>query len=395
MTLITRHILFELARMFAITLGGLTLLMILVGVAQEAMRQGLGMGPILKLMPYMLPNALRFAAPGAVLFSACSVYGRMSASNEITAIKAAGVSPWATVKPALVLAFMLSLLTVWLNDVAVTWGRQGVHRVVLQSVEQIAYGMLRTKRAYSTSKFDICVQGVEGKTLIRPTVVVNGSGDEPPITFTSHKAEIRSRPERGTLVFVMHDGAMEVGDQASLVFHDQIQHEVPLSEASDSSDSDNGPSEIPLGTLGSAAVKQQAEMDHLEETIATQTGMNLLMGEFSNLNDGARERHAKQLEQAGSRLYRLQTEPWRRWATGFSCFFFVWVGAPLAIRLRNADLWTSFGVCFLPILLIYYPLLAFGVDRAKCGALPPYSVWLGNLILLGVGAIVLRRIIRR
>jgi len=97
---------------------------------------------------------------------------------------------------------------------------------------------------------------------------------------------------------------------------------------------------------------------------------------------------------ARHRLHRLQTEPWRRWANGFSCFFFVLVGAPLAIRMRNADLWTSFAVCFLPILIVYYPLMAYGVDRAKCGELPPYAVWLGNVILAAAGLWLLRKIVR-
>ncbi|QDU97190.1 LptF/LptG family permease [Lignipirellula cremea] len=393
MPLITRQITSELVKMFAVTLGGLTLLMILVGVVQEALNQGLGIGPVLKLIPFLLPNALRFAAPGAVLFSACSVYGRISAGNEIVALKSGGVSPWATLKPAFVLAFILSLLTVWLNDLAVTWGREGVHRVVLQSVEQIAYGMLRSRRSYSTPKFDIVVQGVEDKILVRPTVVVQGSGDDPTITFTAREAEIRTIPQRGVLVFAMRDGAMEVGDQASLVFHDTIEHEVPLSDASNQDDV-GGPSQIPLRSIAGESAKQQTEIAKLEESLAAQTAMDLLLGDHAEFLNARPQNQARGLEAARHRLYRLKTEPWRRWATGFSCFFFVWAGAPLAIRLRNADLFTSFGMCFLPILLVYYPLLAYGVDRAKCGGLPPYSVWLGNLILLLAGFWIMRKVVR-
>ena len=79
---------------------------------------------------------------------------------------------------------------------------------------------------------------------------------------------------------------------------------------------------------------------------------------------------------------------------GFSCFAFVLVGVPLAVRMRNSDVWTSFAVCFLPILAVYYPLLAFGVDQAKSGELPPYCVWAGNVVLIAVGAILVRRVLR-
>ena len=90
----------------------------------------------------------------------------------------------------------------------------------------------------------------------------------------------------------------------------------------------------------------------------------------------------------------MRTEPWRRWANGFSCMAFVLVGAPLAIRLRTADVWTSFIACFLPILVVYYPLLAYGVDLAKSGDLPPYCVWLGNVVLVTVGYRMIRWVLR-
>jgi lipopolysaccharide export system permease protein len=93
-------------------------------------------------------------------------------------------------------------------------------------------------------------------------------------------------------------------------------------------------------------------------------------------------------------LYRLQTEPPRRWANGFSCLCFALVGAPMAIRRRNSDMLTSFFLCFLPILVVFYPLLAWGLDRAKAGAVPPYSVWAADIILSVWGLWMLRNVVR-
>ncbi|HND53876.1 MAG TPA: LptF/LptG family permease, partial [Pirellulaceae bacterium] len=112
---ITRYVLGELLIVFGLTLSAMTAFMILVGLAQEAIRQGLGPEPILRLVPYVLPNALRFAVPGTILFAACSVYGRMSATNEIVAVKSLGISPVAVLWPGYALAFFVSLVAVWLN----------------------------------------------------------------------------------------------------------------------------------------------------------------------------------------------------------------------------------------------------------------------------------------
>ncbi|MGB0761423.1 MAG: LptF/LptG family permease, partial [Rubripirellula sp.] len=94
------------------------------------------------------------------------------------------------------------------------------------------------------------------------------------------------------------------------------------------------------------------------------------------------------------RLIRLQTEPWRRWAWGFSCLFFVFVGAPLAMIAKTSDYWSTFGLCFLPTLLAYYPLFIFGLEQAKDGNLPPYGVWMGNAIMVMIGTILITRVRR-
>jgi lipopolysaccharide export system permease protein len=62
--------------------------------------------------------------------------------------------------------------------------------------------------------------------------------------------------------------------------------------------------------------------------------------------------------------------------------------------MRSADHWTSFGACFLPILLLFYPAFMIGLNQAKDGHWPAAAVWLGNLILLLVGAWWLRKIYR-
>ena len=66
----------------------------------------------------------------------------------------------------------------------------------------------------------------------------------------------------------------------------------------------------------------------------------------------------------------------------------------MAIRLRNSDFLTSFFACFLPILLVYYPVLALSLERAKSGSWPPATVWLANLLLVVWGLWLMRRVLR-
>jgi lipopolysaccharide export system permease protein len=95
-----------------------------------------------------------------------------------------------------------------------------------------------------------------------------------------------------------------------------------------------------------------------------------------------------------SRYYRLLSVPQRRWAGGFACLCFALVGVPMAVRLRNRDFLTSFFLCYLPILIVYYPAMIYGADAAKNGNLPAIFVWAGNAMLMLWGVWLLRRVLR-
>ena len=125
MRTLTRHILIELTAVFTFALTVLTVLVMVWIVVKDLLNHGLPLLQIGLIIPYALPDALRFSIPGTLLLATTTVYSRMSGYNEVVALKALGISPVTILWPVWVVAFLLSLLTVWLNDVAVSWGRLG------------------------------------------------------------------------------------------------------------------------------------------------------------------------------------------------------------------------------------------------------------------------------
>jgi lipopolysaccharide export system permease protein len=394
MRILTRYVLSELLQVFLVTLAALTLFMLVVGLVKEAQQQGLGFLQIVMLVPYVIPEAMRFAVPGTMLFATASVFGRLSASNEITALKAAGISPLAAIWPAMALALAVSFVSVWLNDVAVTWGRSGVRQVVVNSVEQIIYGRLRQQRSYRTAQMQINVKGVSGRKLIRPTLMFQTGGAEKPATVSASEAELRADPAKNALIVTFRDGTLHMGD-VKASFPDTIVREVPLDSVSHKGSAGRSPSEIAMAEFGTARVAQIEKIGAVEQLAAGKAAMGMLTGRLEWTSPRATEPERQQLALERRMLSRIVVEPWRRWANGFSALCFVLVGAPMAIRLRNSDFLTSFFLCFLPILVVYYPVFMLGVDRAKDGRLPPIAVWMGNLIIALWGWWLLRSAVRR
>ena len=393
MNLITRYVLGDLLKVFLVSLTCLTTIILLVFLTKQAVDEGLGLEQVARLLPYVLPDALRYAIPATALFAASCVFGRMSGSNEVVALKSLGISPRRILVPAYVLALFLSLLTVWLNDVAVSWGRNGVRRVIIEAVEEIAYSRLRMRREFNSKKFSIIVKSVEGQRLIEPIFSFQGSKNRGAVTLRCEYAELRSNDQ--VLTLKCYNGSMHQGDGVFEFPDEYVEYEVKADEISNAQDDSHwSPSWMPLNKIYRELVSQPKKIAELQHERAAKAALQLASGDFRGIQSAEWGTEQRVLDHEFYMWHRLRAEPPRRWSAGFSCLCFLFVGSCVAIRLRNANLLSSFFACFLPILIVYYPLLAFGVSQAKSGALHPSVVWTGNTILLLWGAWVLRKVIR-
>lgn len=392
---ITRYILAEIVKIFAIALFSLTLLILLIGVGRELLREGLGPLSVLQLLPYVLPLSLQHSVPATALFSVCCVYGRMSADGEVATVKAIGVSPLQIIKPSLIFAAALSPGVVLLSDLAVSWGRPGVARVVLQSLEDIAYRFLHSQHTYSSSHgFTIHVQDVEGRRLIHPTVKLR-SRTGGAIELTAREGSLRLDAETQTLLLHVVDSQVEGGEGFEGIWPGETEFRIPLGKAFRQRDlAQMSPSALSLLEIGPETIAQERRGRKAIGELATHTGFSLLGARWGEIAGPSGRDLEHRIVSSDRRLSRLHTEPWRRWAQGFSCLCFVLVGAPLAIIARTADYWTTFGICFLPTMVLYYALFILGFDQAKSGAWPPYTVWLGNFVLIGIGITLIDRVRR-
>lgn len=390
------YVIWEIGKLFVIALVAFTTVIMLFGLVQQLLSQGLGPMAILELIPYVLPISLQFALPATLLFAVCSVYGRISADNEILAVMASGVPPKKFIAPTLIASFLISLLAVWLNDVAVSWGKPGINRVVMHSLEQVAYGFLASQGSYSSEKgFSIHVHdiGPDGRELIRPTITTPTQSDGSFFEITAKSARLSVDPTAEDLRIRLIDSEVHHGNLISKV-PGETTWTVKLSDATKKGTSAGHPTEVPMRSIGLEKRMQRASIEKTQEVLAARTAMGLAAGKLEWLDDERSFSALGTIDAGKNRLNRLNVEPWRRWANGFSCLFFVWVGIPLSIWMRSSDHWTSFGACFMPILLMFYPVFAIGLERAKDGSWPPIAVWLGNVVLLAAGAWWLRKIYR-
>lgn len=395
MKILTRYVLFELLQVFLLTLAGLTALIFIALIGKEAVKKGLGLGPLLRMMPYMLPQAMQFAVPGTMLLATTSVFGRLSAANEIVAAKALGISPWALAKPTLVLAALTSFGAVALNDLAVSWGRLGVQKVFVESFEEVIYRQLSLHRSYAEGGVQINVRRVEDRLLVRPTVTVKSHREGESWTLESASASLRTSEDRQKLYVHFEGIHIEGPNGSSIASARPIEREIDLRDLFGENEGGRSPSNYALAEIKQEQQGIRDRLEALRHEQSTERALAMMTGDFERLNAESWATYEGRQFGEEYRSRRLAVEPYRRWANGFSCLCFVMVGVPMAIWRQKGEFLASFFLCFLPILLVYYPLLMVSVDHAKSGDVPPIAVWLGNAVLAVWGLWMMRRVAAR
>src|SRR5436190_20311255 len=107
-------ILWEIFKVFAMSLIGITSILLMAGIVAEASQQGLAPGQILAAIPLLIPSTLPYTIPATTRFATCVAYGRLAGDNEILAIKSAGVNIGRVVLPGLILGITMSAATMGL-----------------------------------------------------------------------------------------------------------------------------------------------------------------------------------------------------------------------------------------------------------------------------------------
>ena len=119
MKILSKYILREHVGPFTFALAALTSLMILNFISRqfgELVGKGLPPSVIAEFFALSVPFTVALTLPMSVLVAVLYAFSRLAAENEVTALKASGVSPWRLVTPALVWGFIMSVLLLAFND---------------------------------------------------------------------------------------------------------------------------------------------------------------------------------------------------------------------------------------------------------------------------------------
>ncbi len=406
---LNRMIFWELVRVFLLSLSTLTGLVLLVVAVQQAAQLGLSLTQLVRAMPLLVPSILPIAIPATTLFAACVVYGRLAHDNEVIALKAAGIHLFGIVKPAVLLGVLTTCTTAALAHTTIPQTQQMFYAQILSDPEEVLYNSLRRDRClrHPTMPYVLYVHDVQGKRLVdvvikrRLKVKDPRTGIESTVGYDfvarMHEARLCVDMANGTMSiepdrFVIDGKTASVSSATSGAFTMDLPDSVSGKEAKLKINSltwDQLPERIAatIAERDALVVQRNARQTEFDRT----SDLNVIAFAETELRGykyqiDAKSRHAR----------NLQAEVHARPALAVSCLVFALIGCPVGIWANRADYLSTFVVCFMPTLLVYYPLLLAGTDMGKTGKIPlVVGCWAADVVMGAVGMVLTWRLLRR
>jgi lipopolysaccharide export system permease protein len=379
--LLHRSIFSELVKVFLFSLLGITGIIVLAAIVQQASQRGLGPMQILAAIPLLVPSMLPFIIPPTTLFTACVIYGRLSNDNEVTAIKSAGISVLHVIWPGVVLGLSMSLVTVGLYYKLIPYTQQLIRALVVRDVEEFLYGMLKRDGEIARSDlklgYEIFVKQVQGRhlrTAVFKRRAPHGGGYD--VIAYADEAELKvDLANKEIEVHMRHGYARYEAKGTNGYFANQI-FRVPLHDLKQTTVLTWRDMTWP--ELMDTRSGILATIDKLKGTMASLFTQEAMPNPPPSIGQNIRN-HEAELRQEEQKLHGLDAELYMRPALSFGCLFFVLVGCPVGIWLSKSDYLSAFISCFLPIVILYYPIQLCMTNLAKDGKIhPALALWAAN-----------------
>jgi len=139
------YVFWNLVKVFLLASGVIAGIMSFGGLLKQLTGNGLSLPQVIQMLGYAMPAMQTYSLPIAALFATTVVYGRLSADNEVTAVRAAGIGlgPLGMGLPALVGGVIVAILALVLLSFVVPSLTLKIERTVVSNLGQIVVNRIQ------------------------------------------------------------------------------------------------------------------------------------------------------------------------------------------------------------------------------------------------------------
>lgn len=357
MRILRRYILKELAGPFIFVLVITTFAFLagnMIKLADLIINKGVDFLSVSKLFLFMLPWLFTFTVPISVLAGTLIAFGRLSSDNEITAMRASGISLYKLVLPLVMLGLVISLISYELNDWIFPRLRFETRKLVVQIGSKNPTAYLEAGTFIKAFKgYIVFIYGIDKNRLTNIRIYQPQEG-RPTRTIIAQKGEIDYIEEKDAVRLKLMNGTVDEPNPKDPNNFYKLNFKtyymmLDLREGRD---------------LNFDKKKSDMSIDELNQEI-------------------------KKLEAEGVNTSPLLIEIHKKISYSFSSLIFILIGVPLALLTRRGERSIGF-VLSVFVIAVYYLLQSGGEALAIKGILfPALGIWLPNIIFGAVGPMMI------
>ena len=364
------------------TVAVFTFVMLLGNVLKEVLdlvvSGYISVGLFAEAIGLLIPWVWAFSLPMGMLTATLLVFGRFSADQELTAVRAGGISLAALVAPVLFLSLVMCALSAFVNlEVAPRC--------------KVAYNDLRFKVVAEISKVQLpegrYIKDFPGYVLyveknrnglledVKVMVLPNKTNGAVYVIAPRGEVLVNQTNQSFSLKLFDADVVYGGGDKVELFSFREIE-----------TDAIGAPQKVrgKPGISDMTFAELQAELRDVESRFGQPPAVNLSQAQV-------RELMTKIRKSRDDFTTPIRVQIHKQWASSFACFGFTLLGIPLGIRVHRRETNVGFFLALI-LVLIYYGLLLVGMGlNTRPEFAPHLIVWLPNFLFQATGAVLLWR----
>ncbi|MBE9536704.1 MAG: LPS export ABC transporter permease LptF [Proteobacteria bacterium] len=323
--------------------------------------KGVAISEVLRLILYILPTFFVYTIPMAFLLGVLLAFGRLSNDEEITSMKASGISLIQLMPPVAFLALVMLIISLFLMIFALPWGSQGFKAQTYGIAKQKADTAIVPGRLIDS--FKNIVLHINGKDRLsgRFTEVMISEEKKglSSNTILAKEGEIIALPERKTITLRLYDGTI---------------HRRGLKKDTQYKAVDFKIYDIALAMGGGKN----------DKGIVKKSEKELSVSEILQ--------KSKELKEMGKNDATLKIELHKRFAIPFACIVFALIGAPLGIQGKRSGKAHGF-IISLALIITYWISFLLGEAIGERNIMPPsLSIWTPNIVFFAIGLYLMNKV---
>lgn len=331
--------------------------------------------------------------PMSVLVASLMAFGRLSADNEVTALKAGGVSFFQMVSPVLAAGILLGSGHLFFMDVILPEANYRA-RSLMNDIHRARPTLLFTAGIFMKDipGYSILIDRVNPRNNeISGITIYETENKRYPRLMTAMSGEFHVNETGSRLDLMLYDGELLQQDETSGRYFKEIferQRFTIRTEPAGVQRSDagiRGDRELNIEMMRARIDEWQMEIDEVSANMAAAPDSPEAKEDFL---DAARDRAERTVSLRQRQKNSYIVEIHKKYAISAACFVFVLIGAPLGVRIRRGNLGVSVGVslCFF---LLYWACLLGGEELADRDLVDPvWAMWAANIVIGVPGAVL-------